>query len=126
MLQDEYLAKALEGLHGARSELANGRYNNASNRAYFACFQAAIAAMLEAGLPVRERWGHDDVQATFAGDLVHRRKFYPSELRGVLNSLYGLRLSGDYQPRPVSRKEAEGSVKRAADFVGRIQERLGR
>src|SRR5205823_6359850 len=41
--------KALESLAGAESELANGRYNNAANRAYYACFQAAIAALQRAG-----------------------------------------------------------------------------
>lgn len=32
-----FLAKALESLQGAESELANKRYNNAANRAYYAC-----------------------------------------------------------------------------------------
>jgi len=42
-----YLAKAEESLVGAASELAHGRYNNSVNRAYYACFQAAIAALPE-------------------------------------------------------------------------------
>ena len=46
-----YLAKAEESLLGAASELAQGRYNNSVNRAYYACFQAAIAA-LQHGLGV--------------------------------------------------------------------------
>ena len=43
-LSDAFLSKARESLEGATSELVNGRYNNAANRAYYACFQAAIAA----------------------------------------------------------------------------------
>jgi len=39
-----YLAKALESLEGAESELANRRYNNCANRCYYASFQAAVAA----------------------------------------------------------------------------------
>jgi uncharacterized protein (UPF0332 family) len=41
-----YLAKASESLLTAESELVNGRYNSCANRCYYACFQAAIAALL--------------------------------------------------------------------------------
>ena len=41
-----YLAKAEESLRTAESEFANGRYNSCANRCYYACFQAAIAALL--------------------------------------------------------------------------------
>jgi uncharacterized protein (UPF0332 family) len=52
-----YLAKAEESLLGAISELEQGRYNNSANRAYYACFQAAIIDRLleiqiDEGLPV--------------------------------------------------------------------------
>jgi hypothetical protein len=36
-----YLAKVEESLRGAESEFAQGLYNNAANRCYDACFQAA-------------------------------------------------------------------------------------
>jgi uncharacterized protein (UPF0332 family) len=39
------LNRAQESLEGAESEFASGRYNNVANRAYYACFQAAIAAL---------------------------------------------------------------------------------
>jgi len=44
-----FLAKAGESLAGATSELANGRYNNTANRAYYSSFQAAIAALPASG-----------------------------------------------------------------------------
>ncbi len=50
-----YLAKAEESLVGAASELAHGRYNNSVNRAYYACFQAAIAALQHASIGPRLR-----------------------------------------------------------------------
>ena len=40
-----YLAKAEESFLGAQSKVVQGRYNNAANRCYDACFQAAIAAL---------------------------------------------------------------------------------
>ena len=45
------LEKARENLVGAESEFLNQRYNNSVNRAYYACFQAAIAALQKAGTP---------------------------------------------------------------------------
>ena len=41
-----FLDKAAESFAGAESELANGRFNNCANRCYYACFQAAIVALL--------------------------------------------------------------------------------
>jgi uncharacterized protein (UPF0332 family) len=48
-IADLYLAKAQSSLAGAQSELAQQRFDNAANRAYYACFQAAISALLRAG-----------------------------------------------------------------------------
>ena len=42
-----FLAKAQESLAGAESEFAAGRYNNCANRCYYACFQAAIHALIK-------------------------------------------------------------------------------
>ena len=59
-----YLAKATESLLTAESEFANGRYNNAANRAYYACFQAALAALMRAGIRTPSpsgQWSHEFV-----------------------------------------------------------------
>jgi hypothetical protein len=45
-----FLLKAEESLSGAESEFANDRNNNCANRCYYACFQAAIAALLTEGI----------------------------------------------------------------------------
>jgi len=52
---EPYLSKARECLFGAESELANGRFNNATNRAYYAAYNAAIVALIRAGMSSR-RW----------------------------------------------------------------------
>lgn len=63
-----YWAKAEESLAGAESEFAQGRYNNCANRCYYACFQAAIVALLRAGvLPRGGQWEHAYVQGEFVG-----------------------------------------------------------
>ena len=57
-----YLAKATESLQTAESEFVNGRYNSCANRCYYACFQAAIAAVLREGIRPRGQWGDRVVQ----------------------------------------------------------------
>jgi uncharacterized protein (UPF0332 family) len=90
---EAYLFKSEQSLGGATSEFANERYDNCANRAYYACFQAAVAALVREGIaPANQasQWGHDFVQARFVGDLINRRKVYPAALRETL--LRGLRL----------------------------------
>ena len=116
-----WLTKAQENLASAAGELVNGRYNACANRAYYACFQAAIAALLRAAMrPARAEWGHDYVQSQFAGDLVSRRKQYPSALRDILPRLFDIRRRADYEPAQVSAAQADRAVRRARDFVTAI------
>lgn len=127
-LSDQMLLKARESYHGAVSEHANGRHNNAANRAYHACFQAAVAALDLAGFRprgARDEWPHDWVQAQFSGILINRRKRYPSELRDVLGHLFVLREQADYRPADVSRTQARRMLNRAHLFVQTIVDREG-
>ncbi len=67
-----FLDRARESLAGAESEFVNHRYNNSANRSYYAVFQAAIHALLAAGIRApgaTDHWGHDYVQAQFVGQL---------------------------------------------------------
>jgi uncharacterized protein (UPF0332 family) len=94
-----FLTKAKESLAGAESEFINNRFNNCANRAYYAVFQAAIHALLEAGVRppgAVDHWGHDFVQARSVGELINKRKRYPADLRAVLEQNYRLRAAGDY------------------------------
>ena len=69
--EDIHLLKARECLAGAESELAFDRFNNAANRAYYACYHAAVVALLRADLS-RDIWSHEEVQSLFAGVLIRR------------------------------------------------------
>lgn len=122
-VSDVFLDKAQESLMGAASEFGNGRYNNAANRAYYACFQAAIAALDLADLrPPGERtaWGHGFVQAQFAGVLINRRKLYPAAFRDVLSHLQRVRDQADYEIADVSQTQASRVLSRARAFVGAV------
>jgi uncharacterized protein (UPF0332 family) len=112
----DYLAKAHENLASAESELRHGRTDSCARSAYYACFHAAIAALLDAGLTAPEPargWGHDWVHASFVGQLIQRRKFYPANLRRTLPDLLALRHKADYRATRVSQREVQRAVGRA-------------
>jgi uncharacterized protein (UPF0332 family) len=116
---EPYATKSFESLNGARSEAVNRRFNNAASRAYFAAYQAAIVALIRAGIN-RPTWTHEEVQALFAGQLIGRRKLYPGEYRRLLSDLSSMRVRADYAKVAVSRSAAEGAVSDAARFVRRV------
>ncbi len=121
---DVYRDKAGESLAGAASEFANGRYNNCANRCYYSCFQAAVYALHVAGIVPSGRravWGHDQLQSTFARELIQRRKAYPSSLRDVLPRLYLVREAADYKRELVSEVQAGRALQRTRAFLQVIQ-----
>jgi uncharacterized protein (UPF0332 family) len=121
-----FLDKARESVTGARVEYEGGRYNNSANRSYYACFQAAIhALMLEGiGLPGgRTEWGHDFVPAQFVGQLINRRHRYEAALRDTLHVNYRLRVRGDYESRSVSDVTASQALQRAERLVRAVIQR---
>jgi uncharacterized protein (UPF0332 family) len=68
-----YLIKAVKSLTSAHVDWAAARYNSGANRAYYACFQAAVAAFLAAGVrpaSPRGEWSHEFVQSQFNGVLI--------------------------------------------------------
>lgn len=116
-----YLEKARESLAGADSEYVNGRYNNSANRCYYACFQAAIAALLAAGLrPTAPQWSHTFVQGQFIGNLINRRKHYAAAHRDTLPRVYDLRLMADYDDELVTQTQAMRALRRSRELVTAI------
>ena len=122
-----YLDKAVESLVGAESEYVNGRYNNCANRCYYAMFQAAVAALIAAGIQptgARAQWEHEFVQARFAGVLVRRRKLYQTDLAPLFAQVHRTRLTADYGMAGIGQKEAERALHKARAFVLAVQEKL--
>jgi uncharacterized protein (UPF0332 family) len=121
-----FLQKAAESLLGAESEFTNGRYNNCANRSYYACFQGALAALLSAGIrPTGRIITHTFVDSAFVGQLVNRRKLYPSGLRDTLSRNLDLRHDADYNPKQVSQTQASRALRRARAFVDAIRAKGG-
>lgn len=122
-----YMTKATESLASAKDDFAAARYNSCANRVYYACFQAAIAALLSAGIrptSPRGEWSHEFVQSQFNGLLINRRKLYPISLRRVLRDTIEVREKADYTLSSVSERVASRVLRQAQEFVQAIQERV--
>jgi uncharacterized protein (UPF0332 family) len=125
-LDDVYWEKAEENLAAAQSELINGRYNSAASRAYYACFHAAIFALIQTGIrstSAQRAWSHEFVQAQFNGVLINRRHLYQTQLRGTLNQNYVVRLVADYSTDHVTAVRADRAVGRSEQFLATIRPR---
>ena len=116
-----FLVKARESLASAEADLQARRFNSAANRAYYATFQAAVAALMEQGVGARgASWDHKFVISAFSGKLVRRRKLVPARFRGVLDSLFTARLFADYRADGVGRATARLSVTEARRLVDEL------
>ena len=118
---DDYLTKAQESLASAEADFAARRNNSCVNRCYFACFQAAVCALVREGMAsARVKHTHAAIARNFTESLVRRRKLYPQRLAKVLPELVSLRHEADYRPTPVSRTDTRVALASARDFVSTI------
>ncbi|HEW97522.1 MAG: hypothetical protein DRR16_17145 [Candidatus Parabeggiatoa sp. nov. 3] len=116
-MKNEFLAKAKENIVVATWAYENGHYNASANRGYYAAFQAAIAALANAGIINLHRISHSGVQSLFATELIRRRKIYPTHLKSYLADLQRIRDDADYELKSVSKKKCATQLKQAKEFV---------
>jgi len=116
------LDKAQECVQTAQRCLQEGWYNSAVNRAYYAMFHTARAALAAVALD-RPQWSHGGLHATFATEMVRRRKQYPLSCVHALMEAMELRHIADYSDVQISRRQATRTVRAAADFLTRVTER---
>lgn len=84
-----FLTKAQSSLHAAERGHASRAFDPCASRAYFAAFQAAIAALL-ALADYRRRgqyWDHGEVAAEFTRRLIRQRRVFGSDLASILDDL---------------------------------------
>ena len=117
---ERYLRKARESLASAKADVAVGRYNSAANRAYYAAFQAAVAALIHNSIQPAKAWQHKFVTSQLSGKLIKRRKLLPSVLTAMLDDLFRFRALGDYEPEDVSKTDASRGAKNAARFIQEV------
>jgi len=119
-----FLGKSAESLASAGDDFVAGRYNSCARSAYYAAFQAAVAALMNENIGPTGNWEHDFVQAQFQGRLVYRRKLYPARYRRALRVAFDARADADYTPRQTTRREAQNLLQIARDIVISVEERL--
>ncbi len=115
---DVMMDKARESLASAEADLAARRFNSCANRAYFACFQAALSVMIHQGMAsANSTIAHQTVATQFAEQLVRRRKLFPARITGELYDLMVWRHQADYQTAPISSRRTREAVRRASQFL---------
>ncbi|MDE1982906.1 MAG: HEPN domain-containing protein [Betaproteobacteria bacterium] len=116
------MAKARQAAVSARVLLDTGDADGACNRAYYAMFDAARAALLASGAPVEPEIArtHSGLISAFSLHLVKAGRV-PVELGKALNKVEDLRLMADYKGDPIEDEEAGWAVSRAEEFVQAMQ-----
>ncbi len=118
---ERFLRKARESLASAKADVRARRYNSAANRAYYAAFQAAVAALIFYRVRNADtEWQHRFVANEFSGKLIRRRKAFASSLRNVLSELFEVRIRADYDSVDVSKSDAGLCVRRADTLVSAV------
>jgi uncharacterized protein (UPF0332 family) len=121
----ELMAKARRALASAHKLLQDDDVDGACNRAYYAMFDAARAALIISKAPVPPEIAktHSGLIAAFSLHLV-KPGLFPLELGKAFNKVEDLRLIADYKGDLVGEAEARWTVEQAGAFVGEIEKRF--
>jgi uncharacterized protein (UPF0332 family) len=124
-LPSRYLQKAQRALAGARLLLQAGDAEGACNRAYYAMFDAAHAALIAVGaeLPDSLIKTHSGVIAAFGQHLVRSHEL-SSEYGATFNKVQRLRQLADYTGEPISIADAAWALQQAEAFVQIITQKF--
>ena len=116
------MSKAHRALASAKLLLDSGDVDGACNRAYYAMFDAARAALLtiEAPVPAEVARTHSGLIAAFSLHLVKPGKVAIEHGRS-LNKVEDLRLIADYRGDPVTLENAEWALEQANNFLATVQ-----
>ncbi len=125
MTPAKYLAKASHAATSARILLLAGEHEGACNRAYYAMFNAAHAALLWSGAHVNpgETKKHNSLIAAFGKHLV-LTGLLPSDLGKALNKAENVRILADYTGEDIEPEKATEIVDQAALFVTAVENTL--
>jgi uncharacterized protein (UPF0332 family) len=121
----DLMAKAQRALASAHTLLQDNDSDGACNRAYYAMFDAARAALIASKAPVPPEIAktHSGLIAAFSLHLV-KPGLFPVELGRSFNKAEDLRLMADYKGDPISAEDALWTVQQAQAFVAQINQRF--
>lgn len=123
MTPERYLAKADRALGSAWLLLADNDVEGACNRAYYAMFDAARAALQRCGVAAdpAEIRTHSGLIGAFGKHLVKNGRL-PADLGRALNQVERMRLLADYTGEDIAPERARWVVEQAAAFVSAIKD----
>ena len=118
MTPQELMTKAQRALDSAKLLLNSGDVDGACNRAYYAMFDAARAALLAIGAPVPAEIArtHSGLISVFSLHLV-KPGLVAIEHGRSLNKVEDLRLIADYRGEPVTLTNAAWALEQASSFL---------
>jgi uncharacterized protein (UPF0332 family) len=119
------MAKASAACSDARILLEQGSTDGAANRAYYAMFDAARAALLLSGASVdlEQIRTHKGLIGAFGNYLV-KNGSVSKDLGGLLTEAFGTRLMADYGGNFVELDDARNKVEQAEHFVSTMREKF--
>ena len=116
-MKESFKNRALENLEAAELLFDNEKYNASANRAYYAAFHIAIAALFSIGL--KPTIDHKSVRALFSDYYFNRRKIINSKYKGFLSDLQDKRNHADYR-FGLSKKVSKQQLLNAKEFVNLV------
>lgn len=125
MTPADYLAKAARAAASARLLLDDGDCEGACNRAYYAMFDAAHAALLWSGAHTNpgETKKHRNLIAAFGKYLV-QPGLLPAALGKALNQAERARVLADYTGEDIEPEKAALAVEQAHLFIATVESRF--
>ena len=116
MKPEGLLAKAERALESADLLLSAGDPEGACNRAYYAMFDSARAALLQIAPDFVEIKTHGGLISAFSQHLV-KPGHIPVELGKAINATEDMRVAADYKGEPINLDSATWAVAEAHRFV---------
>jgi uncharacterized protein (UPF0332 family) len=120
---NDYMAKATRALQEARVLLQASGYEGACNRAYYAMFDAAHAALMGSGATDRSPETHSGLIAAFGLKLV-KGGFIQPEFGRALRQVESLRGIADYGVEAITSDKAGWAVAQAEGFLNAVNQLL--
>lgn len=121
----ELMTKAHRAVASANKLLEDSDSDGACNRAYYAMFDAARAALIASHAPVPPEIAktHSGLIAAFSLHLV-KPNLFPIDLGRALNRAEDLRRVADYKGDAIEIEEAQWAVQQAQEFVNEVEKRF--
>lgn len=121
----DLMVKAHRALASAQKLLQDGDGDGACNRAYYAMFDAARAALIasNASVPPDIAKTHSGLISAFSLHLV-KSNLFPVELGRALNTAEDLRLVADYKGDSIESEQAQWAVNAARAFIEEVERRF--